>query len=90
MNYPMKNMIYLKQVYTFQPNQIKFENPKSSLPLKRFIIRSLTTLRLTRKETTLTTKEAKNKIESHLSYLADSYFYNCKPSPRILRQHRVL
>ena len=26
----------------------------------------------------------------HLSYLANSYFYNCKPSPRILRQHRVL
>ena len=26
----------------------------------------------------------------HLSYLANSYFYNYKPSPRILRQHRVL
>ena len=26
----------------------------------------------------------------HLSYLANSYFYNFKPSPRILRQHRVL
>ena len=23
-------------------------------------------------------------------YLANSYFYNYKPSPRILRQHRVL
>ena len=39
MNYSMKNLIYLIQVYTFQPNQIKFENPKSSLPLKRLIIR---------------------------------------------------
>ena len=38
MNYPKKNLIYLKQVYTFQSNQIKFENPKSSLPLERFII----------------------------------------------------
>ena len=34
-------MINLKQVYTFQSNQIKFENPKSPLPLKRFIVRFL-------------------------------------------------
>ena len=26
----------------------------------------------------------------HLSYLANTYFYNYKPSPRILRQHRAL
>ena len=39
-----KNLIYLKQVHTFQSNQIKFENPKSSLPLKRFIVRFSTTL----------------------------------------------
>ena len=38
MNYPRKNLIYLKQVYTFQSNQIKFGNPKSSLPLKRFTV----------------------------------------------------
>ena len=44
MNYPRKNLICLKQVYTFQSNQIKFENPKSSLPLKRFIVHLLTTL----------------------------------------------
>ena len=44
MNYPRKNLIYLKQVYTFQSNQIKFENPKSSLPLKRFTVHFLTTL----------------------------------------------
>ena len=43
MNYPRKNAIYLKQVYTFQSNQIKFENPKSLLPLKRFITFLLTT-----------------------------------------------
>ena len=43
-NYPRKNLIYLKQVCTFQSNQIKFENPKSSLPLKRFIVHFLTTL----------------------------------------------
>ena len=46
MNYPGKNLIYLKLVYTFQFNQIKFENPKSSLPLKRFIVHFLTTLNL--------------------------------------------
>ena len=26
----------------------------------------------------------------HLLYLANSYFYNYEPFPRILRQHRVL
>ena len=44
MNYRRKNLIYLKQVYTFQFNQIKFENPKSSLLLKRFIVHFLTAL----------------------------------------------
>ena len=35
----------LFQIYTFQSNQIKFENPKSSLPLKRFnFLLLLTTL----------------------------------------------
>ena len=34
--------------------------------------------------------ETKSQIKAHLSYLANSYFYNYKPSPRILRQHRVL
>ena len=37
MNYLRKNLIYLKQVYTFQTSQIKFENRKSSIHLKRFI-----------------------------------------------------
>ena len=44
MDYPRTNLIYTKQVYTFQTNQIKFENPKSSLPLKTFIVHFLTTL----------------------------------------------
>ena len=35
-------------------------------------------------------EETKSQIKVHLSYLANSYFYNYKPSPRILRQHRVL
>ena len=77
MNYPRKNLIYLKQAYTFQSNRIKFENLKSSLPLKRSII-------------PLLTEETKSQIKAHLWDLANSYFYNYKPSPGILRQHRVL
>ena len=44
MNYPRMNLIYLKRVYTFQSNQITFENPKFSLPSKRFIVHFLTAL----------------------------------------------
>ena len=44
MNYHRKNLTYLKQVYTFQSNHIKFKNPKSSLPLKRSIVPLLTIL----------------------------------------------
>ena len=35
-------------------------------------------------------EETKSQIKAHLSYLANSYFYNYKLSPRILRQYRVL
>ena len=38
----------------------------------------------------LKSEETKIQIKAHLSYLAHSYFYNYKPSSRILRQHRVL
>ena len=38
----------------------------------------------------LKSQETKSQINTQLSYLANSYFYNYKPSPRILRQHRVL
>ena len=38
----------------------------------------------------LKSEETKSQIKAHLSCLANSYFYNCKPSPRILRQHRIL
>ena len=38
----------------------------------------------------LKSEETKSQIKVYLSYLANSYFYNYKPSPRILRQHRVL
>ena len=35
-------------------------------------------------------EETKSQIKAYLSYLGNSYLYNYKPSPRILRQHRVL
>ena len=38
----------------------------------------------------LKSEKTKSQIKTHLSYLANSYFYNYKPSPRILRQYRVL
>ena len=38
----------------------------------------------------LKSEQTKSQIKAHLSYLANSYFYNYKPSPRILRQHDVL
>ena len=38
----------------------------------------------------LKSEETKSQIKVNLSYLANSYFYNYKLSPRILRQHRVL
>ena len=80
-NYPRKNPIYLKQVCTSLSNQIKFENLKSSLPLKRFIVRLLTTFK---------SEETKNQIKAPLLYLVNSYFYNYKASPCIICQHRIL
>ena len=38
----------------------------------------------------LKSEETKSQIKAHLSYLANSYFYNYKSSPRILRQYSVL
>ena len=38
----------------------------------------------------LKSEETKSQIKAHHSYLANSYFYNYKPSPRIPHQHRVL
>ena len=35
-------------------------------------------------------EKTKTQIKADLSYLANSYFYNYKPSPHILSQHRVL
>ena len=46
LNYPRKNPIHVKHVYASLSNQIKLENPKSSLPSKRFIILLSTTLHI--------------------------------------------
>ena len=82
MNYPKKILIYSKQVYTCQSSQIKFENPKSSLPLKGFIVYFLKAL--------IKSEETKSQIKAHLSYLANFFFYNYKLSLHTLCQHCVL
>ena len=38
----------------------------------------------------LKSEKTKNQIKAHLLHLTNSYFYNDKPSLRILRQHHVL
>ena len=38
----------------------------------------------------LKSEETKSQIKAHLSYLANSYFHNYKPSPSIINQHCVL
>ena len=38
----------------------------------------------------LKSEEIKSQIKAHFSHLANSYFYDYKPSPRILHQHHVL
>ena len=40
--------------------------------------------------TKLKSDETKSQIKAQLSYFANSYFYNYKPSPRILRQYCIL
>ena len=35
-------------------------------------------------------EETQSQIKAHLSYLPNSYFYDYKPPPHILHQHRVL
>ena len=39
---------------------------------------------------TLKSEETKNQIKANIFYLANSYFYNYKPSPSIIPQRRVL
>ena len=61
MNYPRKNLIYLKQVYNFQSNQIKFKNLESSLPFHCLFLKKPKS------------EETKSQIKAHLLYLANSY-----------------
>ena len=81
LNYPRKNPIYLKQVYTFQSNQIKIRKSEIFTTFGKVHPSFINNLK---------SKETKSEIKVHLSYLANSYFYNYKPSPRILHQHRFL
>ena len=43
-----------------------------------------------RKSEIFESEETKSQINAHHLYFANSYFYNYKPSPRVLSQHRVL
>ena len=70
-NYPRKNLIYLKQVFTFQCNLIKFKNPKSSLPLKRFTVHN-PNLNITKKEL----KKLFLFAKSQTHFILNSTFYN--------------
>ena len=38
----------------------------------------------------LKSQDTRNQEKARLSYLGNSYFYNYRPSPRILRQHRLV
>ena len=57
MNYPRNNLIYLKQVYTFQSNQIEFEKPKSSLSFEKIHRSFLNNLK---------SEEIKSQVKAHL------------------------
>ena len=81
MNYPRKNLIYSKQVYIFQSNQITFEKSEIFTTFEKIHRSFLSNLK---------SEETKSQIKTHLLYLACSYFYNYKPSPSILRQHCIL
>ena len=74
MNYTRKNLIYLKQVYTLRKSEIFATFEK----IHRSFLNNIKS------------EETKSQIKAHLLYLANSCFYNYNPSPRILRQHRVL
>ena len=79
-NETITNLIYINQVYfSIQPDKIrKSEIFTTFEKIHRSFISNLKS------------EETKNQIKAHLSYLANSYFYNYKPSLHILHQHRVL
>ena len=79
MNYSRKNPIYLGLYFSIQSNKIRKSEIFTSF--EKICRSSINNLK---------SEETKNQIKAHLSYLANYYFYNYKPSPRILRQHRVL
>ena len=64
------NLFKTRLYFSIQTDKIR----KSEI-FKRFIVLLLTTLN---------SRKTKNRIKAHLSYLANSYFYKRKPSPRTL------
>ena len=75
MNYPREESNLLKAGLYFSVQPDKIRKSKIFTSFEKIHLKS---------------EETKSQIKAHLSYLANSYFYNCKSSPRILRQHRVL
>ena len=68
MKYPRKNLIYLKQVYTLQSNQIKSEIFTTFEKSHCWFLNNLKS------------EETKRQIKAHLLYFDNSYFHNYKPS----------
>ena len=76
MSYPSKNPIYLKLVYTSLSNQIKFENHKSSLPLKSFIVCLSTALKHNVKHNEDPALKREASLRRFLRKLKEKNFFN--------------
>ena len=75
-----KNLIYLKQGYTFQSDQIKIGKFEIFTTFQKIHCSFFYNIK---------SMETKSQIKVHLSHVANFYFYNYK-APRIVPQHRVL
>ena len=72
------NLIQTGLFFSIQPDKIwKSEVSTTFRKIHRLLINNLKS------------KETKRQIKARLSYLANSYFYNYKPSPGTLRQNSV-
>ena len=78
---PQKESDLLKEILYFSVQPEKIRKSEISTIFEKIPRSFLNKLR---------SEETKTQIKAHLSYLANSYFYDYKPSPRILRQYRVL
>ena len=75
-----KNLIFLKQGYNFQSDQIKIGKFEIFTTFQKIHCSFFYNIK---------SMETKSQMKVHLSHVANCYFYNYKP-PRIVPQHRVL